>query len=106
VYTSRYFKEIRNIYTGELVEINQHKSDNIVNSEGHGQDKSLSPFAQNFIPVGITEIRPTNVNIPPGQERQIIQTNTAQYCGQEYDVKHAWKDLQLEREDYNTLRRQ
>jgi len=50
----KYFKEIKNIHTGEQVEFNRHIPTN------NTQDKSLSPLEQNFIPVQVTEIMPTS----------------------------------------------
>jgi len=55
----KYFKEIRNIQKGEQVEFIRHSP-----------EKSLSPSAQNFVPIALTGIIPTNNIIPFGQEKQ------------------------------------
>jgi len=94
LYTNKYFKEKKNIHTGKQVEFEKHIPTN------NTQDKSLSPLAQKFIPVQVTEIMPTSINKPINKGEQILITEPEQYCGQEYDEKLAWKDLELEFNDY------
>jgi len=43
---------------------------------------------------------PTHINIKPRQEIQPDVTTPELRCGQKYDNKHAWKDLQAEQEEY------
>jgi len=87
----KYFKEIKNIQTGEQVKFERHIPKKIT------QDKSLSPLAQNFIPVRMEESEPNNIKRTINKDEQMVPK---QYCGQAYDDKHAWKDLELEFSDY------
>jgi len=89
----KYFKEIKNIKTGEPVDSERHLTKKIT------QDKSLRPLAQNFIPVQMEERKTNNVNRPINKDEQ---TTPKQYCGQAYDENHAWKELELEFNDYKT----
>jgi len=90
----KYFKKIKHIHTGEQVEFERHIPTK------NTQDKNLSPLAQNFLPVQVEEIRPTSIKRPINKNEQILITEPEQYCGQAYDDKHAWKDLELEFNDY------
>jgi len=76
----KYFKEIKNIHNGKQVEFKGHIPTN------NTQEKSLSPLALNFIPIHMEENRPNNIKGPINKEEQMMPK---QYCGQEYDDKHA-----------------
>jgi len=90
----KYFKEIKNIHTKEQVKFRKHiPVDN-------KQDKSLSLLAQKFIPVQLTGMLPTNINIQIGREKQTKIAVPELYCGQEYDDKHVWNDLQFKHDEY------
>jgi len=91
---TKYFKEIKHKHTGEQVEFERHIP------TGNTQDKNLSPLAQNFIPVQVQEIKPTKNERPVNKDEQILLTEPEQYCGQAYDEKHVWKDLELKFNDY------
>jgi len=87
----KYFKEIKNIQTGEQVEFKEYIPKKIT------QNKSLSPLAQNFIPVRTEESEPNNIKRRTNKDQPMVPK---QYCGQAYDNKPAWKDLELEFKDY------
>jgi len=87
----KYFKKIKNIQTGEQVEFERQVPTKIT------KDKSLSPLAQNFIPVQMEESKTNNIKRPINRDEQMAPK---QYCGQAYDDKQAWKDLELEFNDY------
>jgi len=87
----KYFKKIKNIQTGEQVEFKRHLPKKFT------QDKSLSPLAQSFVPVQMEESKTNNVKRPINKDEQMRPN---QYCGQAYDEKHAWKNLELEFNDY------
>jgi len=87
----KYFKQIKNIHTGEQAEFERH----IPTKKTH--EKSLSPLALNFIPVQMEKKKPNNIKGPINKDEQMVPK---QYCGQAYDDKHAWKDLELELNDY------
>jgi len=87
----KYLKEIKNIQTGEHVEFKRHVPTKII------QDKSLSPLAQNFIPVQVEESKTNNIKRSINKDEQMVPKH---YCGQAYDDKHTWKYLELEFIDY------
>jgi len=87
----KYFKEIKNIQTGEQIEFERYLPKKII------QEKSVCPLAQNIIPVQMEESKTINVKRHINKDDQ---TRPNQYCGQAYDKKHAWKDLELKSSDY------
>jgi len=86
---SKYFKEIKNIHTSEQIKFEKHIPPKVT------QEKNLSPLAQNFFPVQKEEGKP-HIKKPIYEDEQ---TTPKQYCGQVYDDKHVWKDLELEFHD-------
>jgi len=86
----KYIKEIENIQTVEQIEIN---SPNVVDKSDN--NKRLSPFAQNYIPNRPTGM--TSITIPC---QNITVPKVTPYCGENYDKRHAWKDIQAKPQEY------
>jgi len=91
-------------------------------------DKRLNPLVKNYIPnrpTAMTSITITKEESPPSQETPVRQnknnntrtgmtlvivnynnskttevTPATQYCGEHYDERHAWKDIQAEQQEY------
>jgi len=57
----------------------------------YSPENNLSPSVQNFVPIALTKIIPTNNVIPLDQDKKALINEQAHYCGQAYDEKHAWK---------------
>jgi len=91
-----YFKEIRNIQTGEQIEV---KSDNIIDKTKH--DKRLNPLVQNYVPNRPTGMTP--ITIPSEQVQEPKRMPVTTYCVEHYDAEHAWKDIQAEQAEYIEL---
>jgi len=89
----KYFKEIKNIQTGEQIEI---KSTNVIVKSD--KNKHLSPIAQYYIPNQPTGM--TLITIPSEKVQETKITPATQQCGEPYDPKRAWKDVQAEQAEY------
>jgi len=61
----KYFKEIKNIHTGEQVKFEGHIP------RKNTQEQSLNPLALNFIPVHMEENRPHNIKGPINKDEQM-----------------------------------
>jgi len=128
----KYFKEIRNIQTGEQIEI---KLNTIADKTR--LDKCLNPLVQNYVPnrpTAVTSLTTNNFQEPltsatsnrhhtvtssqttpkytykPKKCTKMIldPTNAAKhinmkYCGEHYDEVHAWKNILAEQKEYIEL---
>jgi len=106
-----YFKEIRNLQTGEQIEI---KPANILDQTK--PDKHLNPLVQNNVPnrpAGVTsiiklnEVSPktqmTPVTINNNKNKRPTVTPATQYCREHYNLRQAWKNVQAEQAEYIEL---
>jgi len=64
----KYFKEIKNIHTGEILDVNTANTCIVKHC--------LNPMNQEYMPKNLT-----------------VMTSINTYCAKLYDQDHAWKDL-------------
>jgi len=91
----KYFKEIKNIQTGEQIQFNK----DIPGQEG--ENKCLSALAKRFTPSSRPTPDATTHTFTPAQPNNLTINDTTQYCGQAYNEVQARENINLEQREYN-----
>jgi len=85
----KYFKEIKNIQTGEQIEFNKNTP------KPESKSKSLSALAQGFVPN-----QGTKLNVITETNKSTIQQDCTKYCGQAYNELQSSTNILAEQHEY------
>jgi len=92
----KYFKEIKNIHTGEQIEFN------IDTPKQECKIKSLSALAQGFISSSKTTPKDIIETDRPTQTNSLTTQDVTKYCGQAYNEIQSRKNIISELHEYNS----